>query len=181
VSGDPLYLALLCAAFWVALWQARGLDSTEQAARFVLGLALGAWLARSFGLLSAPLGLLAAAPWRAPERARFLDGALPSLPLAFAAAKLGCVAASCCAAAGAEALGYMLVHAVASHGRGPAAAPRALAGIAAVRLAVLPLRPDARGSAWLAAFWLALAALGCRPERGIRFRRPGSAISRPTV
>jgi hypothetical protein len=183
VSGDALYAALLCAAFWTALRGARaGLGSTEDAARFVAGLALGALFARAGGLLFAPAGLLAAAPWRAAERAVFLDAALPGLPLAFAVAKLGCVAAGCCAFAGAEALGFAAVSAALRLAPRRYGAALALAGIGAVRLAALPFRPEARGSAWLAAAWLALAALRCRLSRGdAPCPPPGNATSSRTA
>jgi hypothetical protein len=183
VSAEALYLAALCAAFWTALCGARArLGSTADAGRFVAGLALGALLAGAGGLLLEPVGLFAAAPRRAAARAHFLDAVLPSLPLAFAAAKLGCLAAGCCAAGGAEALGFAAVHAAVRSGPPRRAAALALAGIGAVRLAALPLRPEARGSAWLAAGWLALAALRCRPLRGdAPCPRPGNATSSRTA
>jgi len=180
VTPAALYEAALCAAFWVALagYRPRG---ARDAGRFVAGLALAAALARAGGLLWAPAGLLLAAPWRAPARARFLGAALPALPLAFAVAKLGCLAAGCCAAAGGEALGFAAVHAAARGLPRRRAAAVALAGIAAVRLAVIPLRPEARHSALLAAVWLAAAALRCRPFDGDdRCPRPGSATSSRT-
>jgi hypothetical protein len=182
VSAEALYLAALCAAFWTALCGARGgLGSRADAGRFVAGLALGALLARTGGLLLAPVGLFAAAPWRAAGRARFLDAALPGLPLAFAVAKLGCVAAGCCAAAGAEALAFAAAHAAVRSGPRRHASALALAGIGAVRLAALPFRPEARGSALLAVVWLALAALRCRPSRGdARCPHPGNATSNRT-
>jgi hypothetical protein len=173
-----VYEALLCAAFWVALWR---FDAVRASAlRFVAGLALGALFARAGGLLFAPAGLLLAAPLVAPARASFLSAALPALPLAFATAKLGCVAAGCCAVAGGEALGF------AALGLAVRASPRvgaglALAGIGAVRLATLPLRPEAMLSALPALLWLALAALRCRPSHGDeRCPRPGNATSNGT-
>ena len=182
VNADALYLAALCAAFWVALLGARrGLGERADAARFVVGLALGALFARAVGLLCVPAGLLLAAPWPAPSRARFLGAALPALPLAFGVAKLGCVAAGCCAAAGAEALGFAALGAALPFVRAQHAAALALAGLAAVRLAALPLRPEARGSLCLALGWLALAALRCRPKKGTRCPRRGSATSSRTA
>jgi hypothetical protein len=167
VSADALYGAALSAAFWVALLGARaGIGSAAEAARLVLGLALGALLARAGGLLFVPAGLLLAAPWRGPARGRFLGATLPALPASFAVAKLGCLAAGCCAAAGAEALGFAALGAGLGLARAERADSLALAGLAAVRLAALPLRPEARGSAWLALGWLAFAALRWRPERG---------------
>ncbi len=182
MTGEQLYTAALCGAFWVALLGFRGAPpAAREAARFVVGLALGAALARMGGLLFAPAGILLAAPLRAPRRASFLDAALPALPLACAVAKLGCVAAGCCAAAGGEALGFAAVGAalrVVPRERG---AVLALAGFGLVRLAALPFRPEARGSAWLAAVWLAAAALRCPPSRGGETcPRPGSATSSRT-
>ena len=174
-----VYEALLCAAFWVALWR---FDAARTSGlRFVAGLALGALFARAGGLLFAPAGLLLSAPLAARERATFLSAALPALPLAFATAKLGCVAAGCCAVAGGEALGF------AALGLAVRASPRvgaglALAGIGAVRLATLPLRPEASLSALPALLWLVLDALRCRPEqREAPCRHPGNAISSKTA
>jgi hypothetical protein len=159
-----LYDVALCAAFWVALAGDRG--GREHAPRFLVGLALGALFARSAGLLFAPLGLLLAAPWPANEQRRFLDAALPVLPLAFATAKLGCLAAGCCAAAGAEALGFAAVAGACVRAPRPRAPALALAGIGGERLLALALRPEAALSALPATLWLALAALLCRPSRG---------------
>jgi hypothetical protein len=177
------YRGALGAAFWTALLGfARAPAAREHALRFVLGLAAGAALARVGGLLCVPAGPLLVAPWREPGRARFLDAALPTLPLAFGAAKLGCVAAGCCAAAGAEALGFAALHAALALARPRAEAAAALAGIGALRLALLPLRPGAELSGALAIVWLALAALRCRATRGgTRCPRPGSATSRRTA
>jgi hypothetical protein len=179
VTRAPLYEAALCAAFWVAVLGFRAAPRTApEAARFVAGLALGAALARAGGLLFAPAGLFLLG-WR---RARFLDAALPALPLACAVAKLGCVAAGCCAAAGGEALGFAVVHVAARFAPRAHAAALALAGIGLVRLAALPSRPEARLSAGLAVVWLAAAALRCRPsDGGPRCPRPGSATSSRTA
>ena len=178
MTRAPLYEAALFAAFWVALLGFRAAPrAPAEAARFVAGLALAAALARGGGLLCTPAAFFLVARFRAP----FLDAALPALPFAFAVAKLGCVAASCCAAAGGEALGFAAVGAAARLSRTRAAA-LSLAGIALVRLAALPFRPEARGSALLAAVWLAAAALRCPPSRGGETcPRPGSAISSRTV
>jgi hypothetical protein len=166
-----LYEAALCTAFWVALWQLRG--ARAHGLRLVAGLALGALFGRVGGLLFVPAGLLLAAPVR--SRAEFLDAALPALPFAFATAKLGCLAAGCCAAAGAEALGYAALGAGVHLTRVRGAA-LALGGVALVRLAVLPLRPEALPSLLPAVLWLALAALLCRLSRGgARCPSPGSA------
>jgi hypothetical protein len=160
---QPLYDAALCAAFWVAIWQMRGVRASGL--RLVAGLALGATFGRVGGLISVPAGLLLAAPWSARERDAFLDAALPALPLSFAVAKLGCVAAGCCSAAGLEAIGFAAVGAGAKLARARAAA-LALGGIAIVRLAVLPLRPDALPSLLPVVSWLVLAVLLCRSLRG---------------
>jgi hypothetical protein len=168
-----LYEVALCAAFWVAVWR---FDAARASGlRFVAGLALGALFARAGGLLFAPAGLLLSAPLAARERATFLSAALPALPLAFATAKLGCVVAGCCAAAG------MAVRPPRSASWCSRGRALALAGIGAVRLATLPLRPEAVLSALPALLWLALGALRCRPSPGDeRCPRPGNAISSRT-
>jgi phosphatidylglycerol:prolipoprotein diacylglycerol transferase len=181
MTRAALYEGALCAAFWTALAGYRS-RAGRDAARFVLALALGAALARAFGLLAVPAGLFVAGPWRAPLRHRFLDAALPALPLAFAVAKLGCLAAGCCAAAPAEALAFAGVQVGIALGPQRRAPALALAGIAMVRLAVLPARPGAGLSGLLALLWLSAAALRCRPpDGGERCPRPGSATSRPTA
>jgi hypothetical protein len=179
VSRAALYEAALCAAFWAALAGFRPRTPSD-AARFALGLALGAALARAGGLLLVPAGVLLLAPlW---GRARYLERALPALPLAFGVAKLGCLAAGCCAAAAGEALGFAGVQLIARRCSPRHAAAASLAGIAAVRFAVLPLRPEARLSALFAFVWLAAAALRCRPsDGGDRCPRPGSATSSRTA
>jgi hypothetical protein len=172
-----LYEAALCAAFWTAL---AGFRPRGDAARFVLGLALGAVLARAGGLLLAPAGVLLLAPLRA--RGAYLERALPALPVALGAAKLGCLAAGCCGAAAGEALGFAGAGLLARRAAPGRAAAAALAGIAVVRLAALPLRPEARLSALVAVVWLAAAALRCRPsDGGERCPRPGSATSSRTA
>jgi hypothetical protein len=174
---SALYEAALCAAFWAAL---AGFRPRGDAARFVLGLALGAALARTGGLLLAPAGVLLVAPLRA--RGAYLERALPALPAALGVAKLGCVAAGCCGAAAGEALGFAGAGLLARRAAPGRAGAAALLGIAAVRLAALPLRPEARLSALFAAVWLAAAALRCRPSDGDeRCPRPGSATSSRTA
>jgi hypothetical protein len=174
-----LYEAALCAAFWVALAGFRP-RAPRDAARFVLGLAAGAALARGGGLLLAPAGVLLLTPLH--ERGAYLARALPALPAAFAVAKLGCLAAGCCSAAAGEALGFAGVALLARRSAPRQAARAALAGIAAVRLAVLPLRPEAWLSALFAGVWLAAAALRCRPsDGGDPCPRPGSATSSRTA
>jgi hypothetical protein len=184
VSAAWLYEGALCAAFWVALARFRAAPgAAAHAGRFVLGLALAAAAARTGGLLWAPLALVLAAPWRARPRAAFLEAALPALPLAFAVAKLGCVAAGCCEAALVEAFAFAAVGLGLSRLPPRLRASAALAGIGAVRLAVLPLRPGAELSGWLAALWLLAAALRCPPllAGAEACRRPGSAISKRTA
>jgi hypothetical protein len=176
--AQHLYEVALCAAFWASVWR---FDAARTSGlRFVAGLALGALFARAGGLLFAPAGLLLSAPLAARERATFLSAALPTLPLAFATAKLGCIAAGCCAVAGGEALGFAALGlAVRASPRGGAGL--ALAGIGAVRLATLPLRPEASLSALPALLWLALGALRCRPSHGeAPCPHPGNAISSRT-
>jgi len=121
MTPPVLQLALLSAAFWVALiaYERREPEG-ERGLRFIAGLALGGALAHlgwaalyadrvwsapaalfspaGFCVLFVPLGPLAAAPWRAPraERDRFLAAAFASLPLALATARLGCLVAGCC-------------------------------------------------------------------------------------
>jgi hypothetical protein len=174
-----LYDAALCAAFWAALAGFRP-RAAGDAARFVLGLAAAAALARAGGLLLAPAGVLLLAPLRG--RGVYLERALPALPLAFAVAKLGCLAEGCCGAAAGEALGFAAVGLLARRCAPRPAARAALGGIAAVRLAALPLRPEAQLSALFACVWLAAAALRCRPFDGDeRCPRPGSATSKRTA
>jgi hypothetical protein len=199
------------AAFWIALavFAARR-ERTASARRFAAGLALGALLAHAgwaalhlplvraaprlladplagFTVLALPLGVLAAAPWRAPraEREGWLAAALGALPLAIAAARLGCVAAGCCHgtasgvpwAIGArhptalyESAAFALLHLAAA--RTPRAwAPAAtLIGFGAIRLAVEPWRappplgPAAVPPATLAAAWIGVGlAFARRP------------------
>ncbi|MGH7287616.1 MAG: hypothetical protein ACREI8_06305 [Myxococcota bacterium] len=177
-----LYQGALCAAFWVALFRFRAASPRgAHAARFVLGIALGALAAGLGGLLWVPGGLLLVTPWRSDERDLFLEAALPALPLAFAVAKLGCLAAGCCTAALVEALAFAAV------GLGLARLPphlrasAALAGIGAVRLAVLPLRPGAELSGGLAVLWLFTAALRCPSLRETACPPPGNATSKRTA
>jgi hypothetical protein len=178
--AQHLYDIALCAAFWLCVLRFGG--SSAHGLRFTLGLALGALLARAGGLLFVPAGLLLVAPISARARAGFLDAALPPLPLAFAVAKLGCLAVGCCAAAGVEAFGFAALGAALRLGPRRPAGALALAGIGAVRLAAFPLRPEASSSALLAVVWLALAALRCRPSPGDeRCPRPGNAISSRTA
>jgi hypothetical protein len=183
VNPEALYWSALSASFWLALWDAsRRVGGGPDAARLVAGLALGAGLARLGGLLFAPVGLLFTAPreWSAAQR--FLDATLPAFPLAFAAAKLGCAAAGCCAAAVPEALGFLALAGIVRGAPSRHEGPLALAGLGFVRLALLPFRPEALFSVVPAMLWLTLGALRCRPSHGgPGCPRPGSEISRRTA
>jgi hypothetical protein len=183
VNPEALYWSALSAAFWLALWHAsRRVGGGADAARLVGGLALGAGLARLGGLLFAPVGLFFTAPRERSARQRFLDATLPVFPLAFAAAKLGCAAASCCAAPLPEALGFLALAGIVRGAPSRCELPLALAGIGAVRLALLPFRPEALFSVLPAMLWRTLGALRCRSSHGgPRCRRPGSEISRLTA
>ena len=110
------------AAFWTAVigfaaWQER----VRFAGRFLVGLTAGAALAHfgwaalhlplvleqpralllptlGYSVLFVPLGLLLSAPWRATRdhRDTWFTAAFGALPLAFAVARLGCLAGGCC-------------------------------------------------------------------------------------
>ena len=110
------------AAFWTAVLAYRGrAPDPGLAPRFVIGLGIGAALARfgwaalhlpallaqpalvlspatGFTVLTLPIALLLVAPSRsrASARSSFLAASLGSLPLALAVARLGCLAAGCC-------------------------------------------------------------------------------------
>lgn len=174
---ENLQIVVLWAAFWTALFSFRRRDPGNAAAlRFVLALGCGAGLAhlgwallhlprvcrhpavlldgsRGFTLLTVPLGVFLAVPWRRPRpaRERFLATALRALPLAFAVAKLGCLAAGCCGGipvnekrlhptAFYELAGFVLLGA-ALRGRSDPWVPAVFAfGFGAIRLVVEPLR-----------------------------------------
>lgn len=122
MDGETLQVLLWIAAFWVAVLGYAALGgSARRSRRWLAGLALGAVLAhvvwvllrpgvllaqpailldptRGATILAVPLGVLVSA-WGvrpADERARYLQVALGALPLAFATARLGCLAAACC-------------------------------------------------------------------------------------
>jgi hypothetical protein len=201
------------AAFWVALLAfAARRERTASARRFAVGLALGAFFAHAgwaamnlalvrasprllvdplagFTVLALPLGLLAAAPWRAPRavRAGWLAAALGALPLAVAVARLGCVAAGCCHGTvsdapwsiGArhptalyESAAFALLHLAVARTPRAWAPAAALIGFGAIRLAVEPWRappplgPPAVPAAAVAAAWIVAGlALARRPWR----------------
>lgn len=115
-------LFALFAAFWVAvIGYARRQPDPRWHGRFLAGLVLGAglghwvWLGlhlptaledpwgaifsvTGLTLLPVPLGFLLTAPWGAGSEARnaYWTASLGSLPLAFATARIGCLAAGCC-------------------------------------------------------------------------------------
>lgn len=171
--------ALHLAAFWVAVLHFRrhGPDS-ECSLRFVVGLAAGAGLAHlawamlylhevlaqpgalldpstGYTVLAVPLGLLVTAI-RAP--AFYLSRALSALPLALAAARLGCLVAGCCRGAPFPYPGWGVSHhptvpleivaLVALHLWVRRAPPRfstalVLGGFGAIRILIDPLRAAA--------------------------------------
>jgi len=188
----------LGAAFWMAtlVYLRRG-GEPESGPRFVAALVLAAasahlgWVLLHLGevaahprallnpavghsVLFAPLGILAAAPFRGAARERYLPAALGSLPEAFAVARLGCLACGCCRGRG-EILGAdaTLLFEIAAllvlggwTGRLPAVwvGPATLSGFGAIRLLTEPLRAPARlappsiAPAVLAIGWIAVAA-----------------------
>jgi hypothetical protein len=200
-SGVEVQRIAWLAAFWVAvLLYAPRRDRADSGVRFVVGLVLGASLAHvgwamlhlprvlehpgalldatGFSAAFVPLGLLFAAPWRAPPaaRERWLAAALGALPLALSVARVGCVAAGCCHGVPTDlawlrprhpTVSYELVLLAALHvavARVPERhVPAAvLAGLGAIRLAVEPWRappplgepvvsPALLGAAWIAA------------------------------
>jgi hypothetical protein len=205
MDAFPWQLTAWLAAFWVAVlgFVARR-ERAAYSERFLAGLVLGAafshlgWAAlhpillreaprlllepgTGYTVLCLPIGLLAAAPWRAPpaERSTWLAAALGSLPLAIAVARLGCLAAGCCHGLPSdlpwatrsgpdgvlrhptplyEIAGLAVLHLalrIAQRAWMPAAA---LAGFGAVRLAVSPWRaePPLGPPAVLAAAWVAI-------------------------
>ncbi len=198
-------LLALCVAFWIAvLGFGRRAPTPAESARFVLGLALGAalahlgwvllyadrvwmhsWLwvdpARGFTVLWLPLGPLVTAPWRAgaAARTRYLAAAFASLPLALAAARVGCLFAGCChgiptqlpwgvALAGElaprhptplyEIAGFLGLHFAARAAPDPRVAPLVLIGFGLLRLGVEPWRAQPPLGAPLVPAWLLAAA-----------------------
>jgi hypothetical protein len=210
---DSAQLVSLCAAFWAAvLGFARSSRSPGSAPRFVAGLVLGAALAHlgwvlqhlddvpdvaaviaspsGFSVLFFPLGPLLVMPRKAPARAReeFLAASFAPLPFALAVARVGCLAAGCCAGlelegprAGGlgrhptplyEIVGLLALQAGTHRLAFRFRAPAVLAGTALLRLLLEPLRATpplgepALPAGLLAAGWLAVAgALALRSSR----------------
>ena len=201
MSDSAPQLALLCAAFWTAVFLYRG----ERPQRFVAGLGLGAvaghlgwaalhapevwvhpWVlldpAVGFCVLFVPLGLLLC------ERSA---AAFRTLPPALAVARLGCIAAGCChgtptalpwAPGGLhptplyEIVGLLMLHAASRGVSDGWLVPCVLGGLGLVRLVVDPLRAaPALGEPLLPSAWIAGAwvalALTCVTLR------PGPAVA----
>jgi len=229
VDATTLQLLAWCAAFWAALigFAARQ-ERVCHPARFLLGLALGAALAHlgwallnpalvraqprillsplGFTELLVPLGLLAAAPCcaRSGARTRFLSAALGALPPALATARLGCLAAGCCAGTPSTLpwaialkggprlhpvalyeIAALVALSLATRRADPRSIPAAvLAGFGAIRLALEPLRaPPPLGAplvppALLALGWIALGALAWRAGRKWPPEAAGAAAMR---
>jgi hypothetical protein len=225
VSAEGLALVqwgLWCGAFWTAVLLTRSrISVAADATRVILGLSLGAGLAllgapllapsglpAGFSILFVPLGVLltALASPSAREGWRFLQIVLPSLPLAFAVARAGCLIAGCCLGApagvpwavaapdGHAALHpvamYEMVLLVALHAvlRKVRIAPRAalsIGGIGLIRLALDPMRAQSAGEPLLAACWVALtwvlvglAMLAASGVRAAWHFGPGEAVRR---
>jgi hypothetical protein len=210
--SDALQLMALCMSFWVALVQYRNCEPDGQGQRrFACGLVLGAvsahlgWalayagrilatpeaLLRPVGwsVLFVPVGFLATAPWResGERRDRFFASAASSLPLAFAIARLGCLAAGCCHGRTAttwrwgdrlsvdagpshsvvlvEIAALVVLQRLAGRCAWRLRLPVALGGFGLLRLAVEPWRvPPPLGAPWfdlrwIAGLWVGIAAL----------------------
>ena len=208
--GGYLQLSAWLAAFWCAVLAYRfSAGASAAAERYVAGLVLGAWFAQcgralmdplalldeplsllnpqnGVSVLFVPLGFLVVASWRTSphERAAFLARALPTLPLAFAVARLGCVAAGCCGgtstsvpwaipSAGGEGRVHpspvyeiallVLLHALVRRAPVRGRAALVLGGLGAIRLALEPLRAHSAAidapisAAWVALAWVAYA------------------------
>jgi hypothetical protein len=197
----------LAGAFWAAILEYLGRGgAVETGLRFVAGLAaagllthLGwallyldavlshpALLADPFvgqSVLFAPLGILLLAPGRSSARSRYLSAGLGSLPLGFAVARLGCMAAGCChGIAGAHALdpaplgdiaGLLALGALTRRLPDALVGPATLSGFGALRLALEPLRappplgPPVVAPSVLAIGWILIgSALGVAARRG---------------
>lgn len=212
MSGELGQMAACSAAFWVALYRVtRTPGGRAHATRMAGGLALGALLAhlgwaalhaealreapsawldptRGYCVLFVPWGVWLVAPRAGRARRAYHEAALGALPLAFAVARLGCLAAGCCAGtltdlpwaaggrhptplyeAGACAALHLACGRLPRRARGGAA----LAGLGLSRVALEPLRaapPLGRSAVdplWLAAL---LVALGARQAFAARAR-----------
>ncbi len=200
LTPAALQLLALSGAFWVALTRYRSREPEGQG-RFAVGLVLGALCAHlgwalcyadrivtapavllqpaGWSVLFVPLGVLVMAPWGgAPGlRRRFFDSAAASLPLAFATARLGCLAVGCChgpliAAPWGERLGLdvvtrhavvlvdiaglLLLDRITDRVSSRSRVPVALGGFALLRLAAQPWRArPSLGEPWLDPLWMA--------------------------
>ncbi|GAG34308.1 unnamed protein product, partial [marine sediment metagenome] len=172
--GSGAQLLCLCVAFWVAVMMYRG----RAPLRFVAGLVLGALFAHlgwallrvdviaarpsllldpgtGYCVLFVPLGMFLAAPWREGwvDVEAFLAGALATLPLALATARLGCLLLGCCDGAGTgrvwpsrhpvalyDMTGLTLLHLVLSRAPQPFVPPAFCVGFGGLRLLLEPLR-----------------------------------------
>jgi hypothetical protein len=208
--GEWLRFVLLCAGFWsvVLAFRCRARRRSDRA-RLVAGLALGALLAhlgwallhpgvvaadpllladpsRGHAVLFVPLGIvLAALPRHArARRARFLAESLRALLPGLALARIGCLAAGCCAGAVAHEAALLLAVAWLLRRVPPGLGPGlALGGLGAARLLVEPWRTPAPLEpvlpAWLlAAGWLS-TGLWLVAAWASRAHRDGSAGARP--
>jgi hypothetical protein len=196
VSAHLLQLLALFGAFWTAIAFYAQRSPSPAPARFVGALGLGAvfahlgWAvlhwpavaahpsalldpARGLTLLFVPLGLLLM------ERS---PAAFASLPLAFAVARLGCLATGCCHGPEGEPTplteigGLVVLHGVTRRLPARSVTPGVLAGFGLIRLATEPLRATPPlgeplvPAAWIAAAWIAgggmLAIGSARSPRG---------------
>ncbi len=201
MTGHLLQPLALFGAFWTALALYGRRSPAPEPLRFVAALALGAVFAhlgwallhssavaahpqmlldptRGFCVLFVPLGLLLLAPRPA---------AFASLPLAFAVARLGCLAARCCHGENGEPTplyeigGLVILHGVVAHLSARWVTPVVLAGLGLIRLAVEPMRSTsplgepAVPIVAIAALWVGLAiamAMGSAGDLG-KSARPG--------
>ena len=209
MSPQALQWLALSGACWTGLLAFARRGERPGGMRFALGLGLGAvlahagwamlhWravvirpgaivdLATGTCVLFAPLGVLLLT--RSPAAFR-------ALPLAFAVARAGCLAAGCCHGPGGEPTplyemgGLVLLHAALRRGPDRWALPVFCAGFGLVRLGVEPWRaPPPLGEpaippTWIAAAWVAagvaIASLGgrCRPPP--RESRRGTCAPKP--
>ena len=211
MSPVELQLAAWLAAFWTAVVVHARHPGRTGSARFAAALLSGAALAHLGAPLLSGAGCLKALPVSTPGCSVLFvplgvalctraPGAFAALPVALAVARLGCLAAGCCAGSGgvptrgievALLLGLHGLARILPEARVPGAV---LAGLGLVRLATTPWRvaPPAGLLApqVVAATWLAIGALwatrvtswapGLRATRvsswapGLRAARPGS-------